>query len=298
MRTTDYDIREEAGGIAVDGVTNFIPDHVFGNGQSFRWKKEEANGSYTGVVQGKAANINYVNERLLIQNATVDDFHSLWFQYLDLSTNYDAVKTQLSTDPVLKKLIRSGHGLRMLKQDFWEVLASYIISARNSIPRICQSVEKICQAYGDPVIYRGQTFHAFPSPDQIVNQGKDMLAQLRLGLTRSDDIFSAAKALVYKTLDVQSLGTLSDVDMARGVLRKLHGVGPKIADCTLSFSGIRKDVFPTDRWMKRAMEKLYDQQFANETAVYHYAKQRYGPLMSYAQGYLFYYAWKEKIGKS
>jgi len=118
-----------------------------------------------------------------------------------------------------------------------------------------------------------------------------------LGLTRSDAIFSAAKALVHKMIDVQSLGTLPDVDMARIVLQSLYGVGPKIADCTISFSGIRKDVFPTDRWMKRAMEKLYDQQFANGTAVHHYAKQRYGSLMSYAQGYLFYYAWQKKIGK-
>lgn len=297
MRIADYGITEEEGGIIVDGVTNFVPDHVFGNGQSFRWKKDEADGSYTGIVQGKVANINYVNERLLIQNAKVDDFHSLWFDYLDLSTDYDGVKEQLlSNDSDLKKPIECGHGLRMLKQEFWEVLASYIISARNSIPRIRQSVKDICQKYDNRVNYRDQTFYAFPSPEQVVSRGVEMLKPLRLGLTRSDDIFSAAEALVHKTIDVQSLKTLPDVDMARGVLRKLHGVGPKIADCTLSFSGIRKDVFPIDRWIKREMEKRYN--LANETAICRYARQHYGNLMSYAQGYLFYYTRKEKIGKS
>ena len=296
MRIADYGIAEEADGIAVNGITDFVTAHVFENGQSFRWK-QELDGSYTGVVQGKVANINYVNDRLLIRNATVEDFHSLWFHYFDLSTNYAEVKAQLSTDPVLAEPIRFGHGLRMLEQEFWEVLVSYIISARNSIPQIRRSVEAICQAYDNRVDYLHRTFYAFPLPEQIVDRGEDMLTRLKLGLTRSDAIFSAANALVHKTIDVQSLGTQPDVDMARRVLRNLHGVGPKIADCTLSFSGIRKDVFPIDRWMKRAMEKLYDQQFVNEPAVYHYAKERYGTLMSYAQGYLFYYAWQKKIGK-
>jgi N-glycosylase/DNA lyase len=297
MRIADYGITEEADGIAVDGVTDFVPAHVFGNGQSFRWKQER-DGSYTGIVQGKVANINYVNDRLLIRNATVEDFHLLWFHYFDLSTNYAELKAQLSTDPVLAEPIRFGHGLRMLKQEFWEVLVSYIISTRNNIPQIGRSVEAICQAYDNRVDSFQRTYYAFPSPKQVVNIGKDKLTQINLGLTtRSVAIFAAAEALVQKTIDVQSLGTLP-VERARGILQRLYGVGPKVADCTLSFSGMRKDVFPTDRWMKRAMEKLYDQQFADETAVYHCAKQRYGILMSYAQGYLFYYAWQKKIGES
>ncbi len=296
MRIADYGITQEADGIAVDGITDFVNVHVFDNGQSFRWK-QELDGSYTGVVQGKVANINYVNDRLLIRNATVEDFNSLWFHYFDLSTNYAEVKAQLSTDPILAEPIRFGHGLRMLKQEFWEVLVSYIISARNSIPQIRRSVEAICQAYDNRVHYLQRTFYAFPLPEQIVHRGEDILIRLKLGLTRSDDIFSAANALVHRTINVQSLETQPDVDIARRVLRNLHGVGPKIADCTLSFSGIRKDVFPIDRWMKRVMEKLYDQQFDDEAAVYHYAKQRYGTLMSYAQGYLFYYAWQNRIGR-
>ena len=185
----------------------------------------------------------------------------------------------------------------MLNQEFWEVLVSYIISANNKIPRIAKSVEEICQAYGNPVVYRGRTFHAFPSAEQVVKGGEDVLTQLKLGLTRSGDIFSAAKVLAYKTIDVQSLGTEPDVDRAREVLRNLHGVGPKIADCVLSFSGIRRDVFPTDTWMKRVMKELYGEQFATEATVYRYAEKRYGTLMGYAQGYLFYYAWKNQIGK-
>lgn len=297
MRIADYGITEEAEGIAVDGITDFVTAHVFENGQSFRWK-QELDGSYTGIVQGKVANINYINDRLLIRNATVEDFHSLWFHYFDLSTNYDVVKAQLSIDPVLVEPIRFGHGLRMLKQEFWEVLVSYIISANNSIPQIRRLVEAICQAYDNRADYLHRTFYAFPSPEQIVDRGEDILRRIKLGLTRSDDIFSAAKALVHKTIDVQSLGTRPDVDMARRVLRNLHGVGPKIADCTLSFSGIRKDVFPSDRWIKHIMEELYGEQFATEDAVYRYAEKQYGTLMSYAQGYLFYYAWQKKIRKS
>jgi N-glycosylase/DNA lyase len=301
MRIADYRITEEADGIIVDGVTNFVPAHVFENGQSFRWKKEVDDGSYTGVVRGKVANINYVDERLFIRNAMVDDFHLLWFHYFDLSENYSEVEAQLlSTDPVLAEPIRYGKGLRMLKQEFWEVLVSYILSARSSISRIVKSIDDICVEYGNPVVYQGRKFHAFPSPEQVVNGGEDMLKRLKMGLSRAEDIFSAAEALVHKKIDVQSLGTQPDVEVARRELQKLHGVGPKIADCTLSFSGMRKDVFPTDRWIERIMRELYGQQFANEAAVYRYAEQRYGTLMSYAQGYLFYYAYnrKTKIGIS
>lgn len=297
MRSIDYGITEEVDGIVVDGVTDFVPAHVFGNGQSFRWK-QELDGSYTGIVQGKVANINCVNGRLFIRNATVDDFHSLWFHYFDLGTNYAIVKAQLSTDPVLAAPIKFGHGLRMLKQEFWEVLASYIISARNNIPQIGRSVEAICQAYDNHVAYRDRTFYAFPSPSQIVNLGEDVLTKINLGLTRrSVAIFSAAEAFVDNKIDVQYLKTEPDVDKARKVLQNLYGVGRKVADCALSFSGIRKDVFPTDRWMKRVMEKLYGEQFADEAAVYRYAEQHYGTLLNYAQGYLFYYAWQNKIGK-
>jgi len=295
MRIADYEITKEEGGIVVDGVTNFVPKHVFENGQSFRWKRED-DGSYTGIVQGKVVNINYINARLLIRNATIDDFQSLWFYYFDLGTNYTEVEAQLlSVDPILAEPIRFGHGLRMLKQDFWEVLVSYITSARARIEKIGMSVEAICQAYDNRVDYLGRTFYAFPSPEMVVNGRIDMLLRLKLGLTRAENIFSAAEALVQKKIDVKSLGILP-VEEARGVLQKLRGVGPKIADCTLSFSGIRKDVFPTDRWMKRVMEKLYDQQLTNETAVYRYAKQRYGSLMSYAQGYLFY--WEYSMSSS
>jgi len=298
MKIAGYEIMEVEGGIAVEDVTDFVPKHVFENGQSFRWQPED-NGSYTGIVQGKIANIHCVNSQLRIRNATINDFQSIWFDYFDLSTNYAEIKKQLSTDPVLDEAIRFGHGLRMLKQEFWEVLVSYIISARNNIPQIGKSVEAICQSYDNPVFYLDRKFNAFPSPEQVVNQGVDMLTRIKLGLTRrSVAIFSAAEAIVQKKFDVYSLSTEPDVDKARRVLQDLYGVGRKVADCTLSFSGLRKDVFPTDRWMKRIMEKFYDQQFANEIAVYDYAKQRYGSLMNYAQGYLFYYAWKKKIGLS
>lgn len=294
MEYKGFHITEEKDRILVANVRDFHPVHTFECGQCFRWERQE-DGAYTGVARNKVVQIRFEKGILEIRNATARDFMEIWFEYLDLDRDYGAIKEELARkDPVLREAIAFGYGIRLLRQELWETLISFIISSNNRIPRIMKIINSLSKAYGSELQMEGKQFSSFPAAEKLSRSSVEELEVCRGGYR--------CKYIVYSARMVQrgevSLDSLKDMDTdeARKEIMKLPGVGPKVADCILLYSGTRYDVFPTDVWVKRVMEELYFKREASLKEIQEFVSGRFGNLAGFAQQYLFYFARENKIG--
>lgn len=298
-------------------VKDFNLDHIFDCGQCFRWNKEE-DGSYTGVAFGKAANMRFVSEEeskgcecsggisaryrgtLYIDmlnlseeggDAEIKRMTEIWSDYLDLKQDYSKVKTILAAkDQVMSCAICSGHGIRILRQEPWEALISFIVSQNNNIPRIKKCIEGLCERFGEPLgEYRGKQRYAFPRAEVLANLTEEDLAPIRLGY-RSKYIINTAKQVVADGGE-EKLRCLRDAELQEGYdyLTSLCGVGPKVANCILLFGICKQESFPIDVWVKRVMNRLYGIDENNMKAMKCYAEETFGEHGGIAQQYLFYH---------
>lgn len=276
-------------------VKDFHLDHIFDCGQCFRWNKEE-DGSYTGVAFGKAVNMSLDGDLLTIDGSTEEDFLNIWKDYLDLDFDYGQVKEKLAAeDRVIGMAISEGQGIRILKQDLWETIVSFIISANNNIPRIKKCIENLCTKYGDDLgQYRGQRRYSFPGADVLSKITVDDLAEIKLGY-RAKYIVETAKKFVENPEKYTSLIN-DDIDGATALKviskdkdTKLMGVGPKVANCITLFGMAKRDGFPIDVWIKRVMNHLYGFDVEDVNSMAKFAAERFGENAGIAQQYLFYY---------
>lgn len=279
--------------IKVEGIRDFDPVHTFECGQCFRWIRE-SDGSYTGVVRGRVGNVSLRGDCLTIKNSSIRDFEDVWYDYLDLGRDYTAVKMELVKDEVMEKAIAYGHGIRLLKQDVWETLISFIISANNRIPMIMKVVAAISRIYGEELISGGRSYYTFPGVDKLQCACLEELEVCKGGF-RCKYILNTAGKVAGGAVDLEKLAAL-DTDDAREMLTRLPGVGNKVADCTLLYSGIKYDAFPTDVWVKRVMEELYLKRESSFKEIQAFAREYFGDLAGFAQQYLFYYARENRIG--
>lgn len=277
--------------VLIKNLEHFDPLHTFDCGQCFRWSYE--GGHWTGVVKGRVLDLEWNGRDLKLNHTTPEEFLELWSSYLDLERDYGAIKEKLSkNDPVMARAVAYGHGLRLLRQDFHEMLFSFQISQNNGIPRIRKIVESLSKSFGEPVD-TARRLYSFPSIKKIASAGLQELKDIRAGY-RDKYIHRAARQLDNGEIDIHVI--LKGGENAREELLKLFGVGEKVADCILLFSGIRYDAFPVDRWVKRVMAELYLGYEAGYDELNHFAKERFGELAGFAQQYLFYYARAHKIG--
>lgn len=288
-----YKVKEEKDRVIVENVRDFDPVHIFECGQCFRWIRQPDN-SFTGVARGKVANISYQDGTLVIKNSSLKDFQDIWFEYLDLGRDYGEIKALLDKDEHMKKAIEYGYGIRILKQDLWEVLISFIISANNRIPMIMKTVAAMSKLYGDEIQYDGMAYYSFPSADKLSEAGIEELEACRGGF-RCKYILNTARMVKNGEVRLEELEGM-DTGKAREELMKFPGVGPKVADCVLLYSGTKQDVFPTDVWVKRVMEELYFKREASFKEIQDFASSYFGDLAGFAQQYLFYYARENRIG--
>lgn len=289
-----YRITEDRDCLLVEGVRDFDPADTFECGQCFRWKKC-ADGSFTGIVRDRVVNIRMQDGVMILRNSGIEDFQRIWFDYLDLGRDYCDIKQRLvQKDEILKKAVEFGGGIRLLRQDIWETLISFIISANNRIPMIMKVVASLSRAYGRELTLDGESFYTFP--------GREILAGVCLneleacgGGFRCKYISNTSKMVMEGVVDLERLKDMKTSD-ARSTLTLLPGVGNKVADCTLLFSGTKYDVFPTDVWVKRVMEELYFKREASFKEIQEFAAEYFGDLTGFAQQYLFYYARQNRIG--
>lgn len=241
------------GGIVFKDVYDFEPKHTFDCGQCFRWKENDDK-SFTGVAFNRAVRIYKKDNDLYIEGAEYKDAE-LWEDYLDLKRDYGLIKNELSKDKIMKEAIKYGWGIRILHQDIFETIISFIISANNRIPMIKRAIENICKEFGDKIIFNNNLYYTFPSPDKLSKADVKDLQNLGCGF-RAEYIVDTVKKINNGEIDIKSISYM-ETDKAQLELMKLKGIGPKVADCILLFSMRKYDAFPVDIWVKRVMQYFY-----------------------------------------
>lgn len=258
---------------------NFVLSDVFDCGQCFRFNKRP-DGSFYGVAHGKYIEISSDNGNIAIKGVTKKDFSEIWEDYFDLSFDYAKCISAFSFDNTLKKATEYASGIRILHQDHWEALCSFIISQNNNIPRIKKIIESLCKQYGSPVYTDeyGTTHYSFPTPETLLSAGEKAIFDLKTGF-RAKYIIDAASKVCDGTLNFSEIEKM-DTDTAMKTLCTVKGVGPKVASCVLLFSFRKYDCFPIDVWVKKILEKYYPDISG---------KEYFGEYAGIAQQYLFYY---------
>ncbi len=285
-------IVEEDKKLVLTEVCDFNPVHTFMCGQCFRWDQE--NDGFLGIAKGKAVFVKSISDtQFEIYNATKADFDEIWQDYFDFSTDYGKIKKALSSDDNLKKAIEFGSGIRILNQDPFECLISFIISTQNSIPRIKKIIAKMSELFGEEITYNGKKYYAFPTCDTLCTLSESDLAPLKVGY-RAAYILDAAKKVKSGEVDIYNLYKL-DTLSARNELLKIKGVGPKVADCILLFSLKKHEAFPIDVWIGRIMRSIYLDENASMKDILKYSSEKFSSFAGFAQQYLFYYARENKL---
>ena len=290
-------IIEKDNQIILEGISeDFEPKHVFECGQCFRWLREE-DGSYTGVVQGKVINVKKENDLIIFDNTNKEDFENIWFDYFDLGRNYGEIKKQLKViDEYLEKATEFGKGIRILQQDGWEMLISFIISANNRIPMIQRAINNLSERYGKFIDeYRGKKYYAFPTPEELSKVSVEDIRACQTGF-RDKYIKSVVDYVNENNEDVLSYRKLDTSECIKELV-KFNGVGPKVADCIALFGMQKYDTFPVDVWVKRVMEEFYVEDNLSLPKIRKFALDKFGDLAGFAQQYLFYYARELGIGR-
>lgn len=280
--------------LIIEDIKDFNTTHIFDCGQCFRWNKEE-DGSYTGVVSGKVINVSQLGTKVIFYNLTLDDYHIVK-DYFDLDTDYEKIKEKVSTDDIMKKAIDFGCGIRILNQDEWETMISFMISANNRIPMIKKVIENLSCKFGNFITsYRGRDYYSFPTPEQLAEAPVDKIIECKAGF-RAPRIKDAAERFLNERDTIYDLKNKSYQE-GLDYLKTYSGIGDKVANCILLFSMKQFDTFPVDVWVRRVMQTLYVDKDTSDKEIRRFAEEKFGDFSGYAQQYLFYYARELNVGK-
>ncbi len=278
----------------IKNCKSFKVKDIFECGQCFRWN-EEPDGSYTGIFGHNVLNVKEEKD-IVITGICNGDIEDICKYYFDLDRNYEEIKETLSLiDDNMKESIKYGEGIRILNQDLWEMIISFIISANNNIPRIKGIIERMSAKYGQEIKFRGTSYYTFPTIDELSQASVKNLKDLGLGF-RDRYVYETTKKIKEGKINLENLKQ-EPTNEVRKQLLTLTGVGPKVADCIMLFSTLKRfDVFPVDVWVRRVMNDLYihneDETKVNKKQIQEIARDKFGALEGIAQQYLFY--WKRE----
>jgi len=245
-------------------VSDLDLDLTLDCGQAFRWERD--GDCWHGSMLNTPLTVTAEKDFFRFYNTDEETFVNIWIPYFDLETDYGDIKRVLSEDGTLRKAIEYAGGIRLLRQDFWEALCSFIISQNNNIPRIKGIIGRLCEMYG-----------GFPDYADMKGVTAEQLAPLRAGF-RAKYIEDCVQRLCGGEISLDAVKTMPTED-ARKALMTIKGVGPKVADCALLYGSYRIDCVPMDVWMKRVMERFYPEGFPDFVM----------PYAGIAQQYLFHY---------
>lgn len=303
----DYrEIIESNDSVIIKGVKNFNIKQILECGQCFRWQRV-TDTDYIVVSNRRVIEIIQEDDEVIIHNTNMNDFKNIWENYFDLNTEYGPLKEELSKDELLKQAIEFGYGIRLLNQDSFEMVISFIISARNSIPSIMKTIKKISEKFGDKIEYKGEIYYAFPTPEQLKNATLEDIQETGASFRSKyiiDTIYN-----INMALEAKKSGNLTDelkrydldyimslpTDECHVALQAFKGVGAKVADCIMLFSMGKKSAFPVDVWIKRAMIHFYVAPDVSLNKIRVFGREKFGELSGLAQQYLFYYARENNI---
>jgi N-glycosylase/DNA lyase len=275
--------------LVLRGVEDFCVEKTFDCGQCFRFERVEGSEfdvEYGGVAFGKYISVAQRGRDIYIFNVSVDEYERKYKAFLGLDKDYGGIVEDIvarSENVALRDAIEYGRGIRILHQDSWEALCSFIISQNNNIPRIKKIVGALCEMCGERIDAGAMRDHgardveyAFPTPQALVELGIDGIGATRCGF-RAKYIFDAATRVSMGEIDAAAFENTTDAAVH---LMSIKGVGPKVAACTLLFGYARLDAFPVDVWIKRVIEKYFHNGFEPDEL---------GRYAGVAQQFLFYY---------
>ncbi len=274
-----FEIFSENNNIYIKGIAEFDLPHTLDCGQAFRWRCDDKC-VWSGVSGNKFLKLQKLQDgTVVLYDTTIDDFNSYWKNYFDLERDYSKIRKILSQNETLKAASDYSFGIRILNQEPFETLCSFIISQNNNISRIKGIIERLCEHFGQDM----GGYYAFPTPEKIATLSVEDLAPIRSGF-RAKYLVDAAQKVAGGKIDLNNLRNLP-LEEARNELMKIKGVGPKVADCCLLFSHHHSQAFPKDVWIKRAMDTLFSGELPEIAREY----------AGIAQQYIFFYARDTKL---
>ncbi len=279
----------------IKNIDSFRLKDIFECGQCFRWNKND-DGSYIGVINNTVVKVQQYENRIEFTGSDNSEFEKVIKDYFDINTDYSNYKKDLiKVDQYMAESVEFGNGIRILNQDLWETIISFIISANNNIPRIKKIIENLSRTYGNKIVFEEKEYYSFPTMQSLSKASIQDLRKLGLGF-RDKRIFNTTKMIMSGKIDLDGIKNMQDTDLMREKLLELDGVGPKVADCILLFALHRFDVFPIDVWVRRVMNDLYihctEEDRVNKREILKLADEKYGKIKGLAQQYLFY--WKRE----
>ena len=269
--------------VELSGVENFSAEMIFECGQCFRFDKK-TDGSYEGVANGRLLRVEQPSDScVILHHATLSDYESVWKNFFSLDEDYSAIKADICErfgqyGNTIYEAVHCASGIRILRQDPWEALCSFILSQNNNIPRIKKIIATLCRDLGEPFSVCGVTYYAFPCAQAIANVGINGLSPCRMGF-RARYLLDAAEKCQNGKIHLEALSS-ADAPSAETALTSILGVGKKVAACTMLYGLHKTEAFPIDIWMRRVLDKYYPEGL-DLTALGNYA--------GIAQQYLFYY---------
>lgn len=276
--------------IIIEEVQDFVLSQILECGQCFHFDKTDHE-EYDILAFDRVLHIKQVDNSLILYATNLEDYENIWRVYFDMENDYGNIKNQIAeADSLLLPAINDKQGIRLLNQDFFETLISFIISQNKQIPQIKQCVKNISHKFGKEIIgYNGGIFYSFPDVETLNSVSEEELRECKVGF-RAPYIKSACKAVYDGTVTKEKLDRLSMED-ARELLMTIKGVGEKVANCVLLFGLGRREAFPVDVWMKRIMEQMYfGGKDTKKCDIETFANHKFGAFSGYAQQYLFDYA--------
>ncbi len=284
------DIVQKDNDIYLYNVEDFDLGQTLECGQCFRFNKIKDN-EYIIVAYHIMQRVGQVQDTVIFYDCDIDTFNNVWYEYFDFETNYKEIKDYLlKYDDKLKEAIEKKNGIRILKQEFFENLLSFIISQNKQIPHIMKIVDDIANKYGDKLgEYEGREYYSFPTVEQLKGATEEDFKELKTGF-RAPYLMDAIRMVADGSINIESFSDLTTLEVEKELI-KIKGVGTKVANCVLLFSLGRRDAFPVDVWIQRIMEELYyNGEKTKKEVIIDFAKEHFGEYGGYAQQYLFYYA--------
>ncbi len=277
--------------LAIRGIDRLSLERTLACGQSFRWQKD--GDGFSAPALGRMIHAEQRGDALLLSPCIEEDI-PLWIRYFDLERDYAAIEEKLTADLTLCDCLPCASGIRVLQQEPFETLLTFIISANNNTKRIAGIVEHLCQRAGEPVVFRKREYRFFPTPAAVAALSVEELVEIGAGYRAP--FIKASAARIAGGYDLETLRHMP-LDAARKELVSFPGVGPKVADCVLLFSLGHADAFPVDVWIGRAMRALYFNGDAPKRRELERTIRALGSESGIVQQYIFHYARLTSLGK-
>ena len=289
-------IYSDGNNVVLDGVVDFIIEDILECGQCFNFNQIEKN-DYELVAFGRYLHVKQTDNRVILFDTDMSDYENIWKKYFDMDKDYGDIKRNIiDADGRLVHAVEEKSGIRILNQEFFETLISFIISQNNNIPRIKKIIHTISERFGEKIILAdGREVYSFPNLEKLHKVSEEELRDCRVGF-RASYIVDAVEKVYSGAIREEEFRSMGAGD-ARKKLMSIRGVGEKVANCVILFGLGFTDAFPVDVWMKRIMEHLYFEGETKNDVIEKYAYEKYGKYAGYAQQYLFFYGKEIGLGK-